>query len=94
MGALDVLVHPVHSRVFRSQWYFPETWYTRVPCARTAFVRRCAGGAQGGSVGASLPGEAGLLEGELAHVHVVPASDQEDGRLTLVQLHLSPNPAS
>ena len=42
----------------------------------------------------SLPGEAGLLEGELAHVHVVPASDQEDGRLTLVQLHLSPNPAS
>ena len=42
----------------------------------------------------ALPGEPGLLEGELAHVHVVPAGHQQDRRLALVQLHLPSDPTT
>ena len=40
----------------------------------------------------SLPGEARLLQAQLAHVHVVPARQQQDGGAAWVQLHLSGNP--
>ena len=40
----------------------------------------------------ALPGEPGLLEGELAHVHVVPAGHQQDGSPAGVELHLAGDP--
>lgn len=42
--------------------------------------------------GAPFPGQAGLLQLQLAHLHVVAAGDQQDRFLIRVQLHLPADP--
>lgn len=44
------------------------------------------------NLGALLVRETGLLEAQLAHVHVVDAGDEQNARFVLVELHLARDP--